>query len=343
MKVYAAFSPEEIRQVDLPVPEPDDYEVLVKNEGCVFCNTTDRMIVERLFAAKAYPVVFGHESFGHVVRAGARVRKFRPGDRVICANAIVCGFDGTYYSAWGGFAEYGIAGDLDAYLADGHMLDAANAYRGRYAANLIIPDDLPPEKAALAFPLAETASAALQVGDLTGKHVVVAGTGIAGYSLTYFCRAYGAASVTALGRRASRLAVSSALGADAVCTGTEALTERMKALGGADVVFEATGNYAVFEKGLPFLREGGILAVYAVPHRPYALDLRSSPRSFRYQRIDPRVPEALDNVCRLLREDKLPWQMLLTHTWGFDELPEAFEQVRAGEVIKGLVKMDSSI
>ena len=28
------------------------------------------MIVERLFAAKGYPVVFGHESFGHVVKVG---------------------------------------------------------------------------------------------------------------------------------------------------------------------------------------------------------------------------------------------------------------------------------
>ncbi len=75
-----------------------------------------------------------------------------------------------------------------------------------------------------------------------------------------------------------------------------------------------------------------------MPHRPYALDLRSSPRSFRYQRVDPKVPDALDNVCRLLREDRIPWQMLLTHTWDFDELPEAFEQVKAGEVIKGLVR-----
>ena len=338
MRAWAAFAPDDIRAIELPIPEPDDYEVLVKHEGCVFCNTTDRMIVERLFAAKAYPVVFGHESFGHVVAVGAKVRKFRPGDRVICANAIVSGFDGTYYSAWGGFAEYGIAGDLDAYLADGHTLDAANAYRGRYAANLVIPDDLPPEKASLAFPLAETASAALQVGDLTGKHVVVAGTGIAGYSLTYFCHAYGAASVTVLGSRASRLAISSALGADTVFTDAGALAAHMKTLGGADVVFEATGNYAVFEDGLPFLREGGTLAVYAVPHRAYAIDLRSSPRSFRYQRVDPRVPDALDNVCRLLRADRLPWQMLLTHTWGFDELPKAFEQVRAGEVVKGLVR-----
>ena len=115
MYAYAAFSPNRVEKVRLPIPEPDDYEVLIKNEGCVFCNTTDKMIVENLFATPDYPVVFGHESFGKVVKVGKRVTKYRLGDRVICSNAIVTGYDGTFYSSWGGFAEYGIAGDLEAY------------------------------------------------------------------------------------------------------------------------------------------------------------------------------------------------------------------------------------
>ena len=45
MQAYAAFSPDRIERVELPVPTPDDYEVLVKNEGCMFCNTTDRKSV----------------------------------------------------------------------------------------------------------------------------------------------------------------------------------------------------------------------------------------------------------------------------------------------------------
>ncbi|MEA4822554.1 MAG: zinc-binding dehydrogenase [Clostridiaceae bacterium] len=337
MKAYAALSPGAVEAIELPIPEPDDYEVLVKNEGCVFCNTTDRMIVDDLFATPAYPVVFGHESFGKVVKVGSRVRQFKLGDRVICSNAIVRGFDGTYYSSWGGFAECGIAGDLDAYLADGHLLDTANAYRGRYAANLVIPGDLPIKKAALAFPLAETASAAMQVGDLRGKHIVVIGTGIAGYSLTYFAHAYGAASVTALGRRESRLGVSKQLGADYTFVRPSDISSLLAPFGGADVVFEASGNYAVLENGLPYLREGGTLAVYAVPHRPYTFDLLKSPQSFLYQRISPRVRDALDLVCGHLREDKLPVDALLTHVWDFDELPRAFDQVRVGEVVKGLV------
>lgn len=164
MTAYAAVSGGVVEKITVPVPEPDDYEVLVKNEGCVFCNTTDKMIVEHFFATKDYPVVFGHESFGKVIKVGEKVKKYKLGDRVICTNGIVNGYDGTYYSSWGGFAEYGIARDLRAYLDDGGIIDAENKYRKRYTANSIIPSDLPYEKACLAFPLAEAASSVVQVG-----------------------------------------------------------------------------------------------------------------------------------------------------------------------------------
>ena len=338
MKAYAAFSPQRIEMVDLPLPQPGDYEVLVENEGCVFCNTTDRMIIDDLFATPDYPVVFGHENFGRVIQLGSKVRNFRLGDRVICANAIVKGYDGTFHSVWGGFAQYGIAGDLKAYLEDGHTTQGENSYRHRYHMNLVIPKELTLEQAALAFPLAETASSAMQVGDLTGRHVVVLGTGIAGYSLTFFCRAFGAASVTVLGRRESRLDVARQLGAQGF-TDVDQLCRHMDALGGADVVFEASGNHAVLEKGLPYLKEGGIFATYAVPHQPYCFDLLRCPKQFRYQRVDPKQKESIDLVCSMLLQNKIPTHLLLTHTWEFEDLPRAFEQVRNGEVIKGLVKI----
>ena len=91
MKAYAAVSPGKLEMVTLDIPTPDDYEVLVKNEGCMFCNTTDRMIAEELFAADGYPVLIGHEDFGTVVRVGKKVKKYKPGDRVICEDVSACG------------------------------------------------------------------------------------------------------------------------------------------------------------------------------------------------------------------------------------------------------------
>jgi len=337
MKAYAAFSADEIREIELPIPEIDDYEVLVKNEGCMFCNTTDRMIVENLFSTPSYPVIFGHESFGIVVKAGSKVKKFKLGDRVICTNAIVNGYNGTYYSTWGGFAEYGVAGDLASYIADGGVLDKNNSYRRRYSANSIIPNDLPQDKASLAFSMAETASALLQVGDLTDKTVVVIGTGFVGYSFIVFAKSCGAKNIICLGRRESRLATAKSLGADKCFIDIDEASDYINSIGGADVVLEASGNYRCTQKGLPYLKENGIFAVYAVPHEPYSFDLQRTPSSFRFIRISPDVESSLSKVCDMLYAGSFPYKTFLTHQWDWQDVPKAFEEVRKGNVIKGLV------
>lgn len=340
MTAYAAFGPDRIEKITLPVPEPDDYEVLVKNEGCVFCNTTDKMVIENLYATKDYPVLFGHENFGRVVKLGKKVKNFALGDRVICANAIVKGYNGECYSSWGGFAEYGIAGDLQAYREDGGIPQDKNRYRGRYYANCVIPGDFSYEKACLAFPLAEAASAVRQVGDLTGKTVVVIGTGIVGYFFTFFAKTYGAARVICLGRRQSRLEIAAKAGADETYIDVAEATAAIRRGGGAHVVFECSGNHRAMENGLPYLNENGLLATFAVPKEPYAIDVRKCPRVFSHQRLEPDVPAAIGEVCHLLRQDKVPVEVFLTHRWRFDQVPEGYAAVRRGDVVKGLVVID---
>ena len=339
MKACAAVAPGKLEVVTIPVPEPDDYEVLVKNEGCVFCNTTDRLITDHLFATPAYPTLLGHEDFGTVVKVGKKVEKFKLGDRVICASATK-GFNGTYHSTWGGFAPYGIAGDWETYCRDNGEPGGKDLYRRRYRHNHILPAELTPEQAALAFSLAETASALAQVGSLEGKTVVVIGTGFVGYSFVYFAKKLGARQVVCLGRRQSRLDVAEKLGADRVFIDVDRAAQEILALGGADVVLEASGNYKATEKGLPYLKEGGVFGVYAVPSQPYAMDLQRCPRDFRVLRIEPRVTEKLSWVCGLLKEN-FPTELFLTHQWPFSQVVEAFDTVRSGEVIKGLIRFDA--
>ena len=336
MKAFAAFGPGDVRLVELPVPEPDDYEVLVRNEGCLFCNTTDRMIVESLFAAPGYPLIFGHEDFGTVIKVGGKVKKFKLGDRVICASGVK-GFDGTYHSAWSGFSEYAIAGDQEAYLADGGDMEGENAYRRRYRHHLTIPNSLSREQAGLAFSLAETASALRQVGDLTGKTVVVIGTGFVGFSFVMFAKQFGAKTVVCLGRRQERLAVAEKLGADRGFTDISEAAAWLSDLGGADVVLEASGNYHAVEKGLPYLKEKGIFAMYGVPKQPYLLDRANCPAVFSRFRIDPRTAEALPDVCEALLAGSIPVDVFLTHRWKPEEIQEAYRDVCSGRVIKGMV------
>ena len=46
MKAVAVFAPGDVRVVtDVPIPEPGDYEVLVKVMYCGFCNGSDFQII----------------------------------------------------------------------------------------------------------------------------------------------------------------------------------------------------------------------------------------------------------------------------------------------------------
>ena len=339
MKGFAALEQGTTGFVSLDMPTPGDYEMLVKIEACVICNSTDFMVINNHFGAPGFPVVFGHESFGKVVLLGNKVKNFAIGDRVTRPNAIPTSFDGFYYSAWGGFAEYGIAGDYGAALSE---LSEQNA--GKYRANKKVPLELSLPQVGLVISLSETASCLMQIDSIKGKSIVVLGTGIAGLSLVYFAKRMGANTVVCIGKRAQRLAIALQLGADSVylqsdTTAAGSIIDDTK--GGADWVFEATGKHGVLAGGVPYLKRGGSIGFYGVPEQPYAIDIYNSPQQFSMYVFSPKEYMATEYVCDLLQKGKVPVDLLMTHSWRFDELPTALDQVRVGEVVKGMVIMDS--
>ena len=127
------------------------------------------------------------------------------------------------------------------------------------------------------------------------------------------------------------------MGADETYIDLDEARDAIIASGGADIVFECCGNWRALEKGLPYLKNDGLLAVFAVPKQPYSFDIRRCPINFRCQLIDPAVHVTIDETCKLLAENKLPHEILLTHTCTLDEAPEAFERIRQEKDIKSLV------
>jgi propanol-preferring alcohol dehydrogenase len=122
MVLDAARQPLQLRQV--PVPQPDDQQVLIRVHACGVCRT-DLHIVDGDLADPKLPLILGHQIVGEVVAAGSRVERFRIGTRVgvpwlggtdgtcrfcrrgqenLCDNPVFTG-----YTVDGGFAEYAVA------------------------------------------------------------------------------------------------------------------------------------------------------------------------------------------------------------------------------------------
>src|SRR5690242_2395073 len=113
----------DLRLETVPVPAIGPQELLVKVAVCGVCPTDIKKIQ---YGTVPPPRIFGHETAGTIVRAGARVRKFRLGERVALHHHVPClechacrhhafaqcaqykrtGITAGFEPAGGGYAEY---------------------------------------------------------------------------------------------------------------------------------------------------------------------------------------------------------------------------------------------
>lgn len=342
MKVVVVVTPGKIEIRDVPQPVPGPYEALVRIEACGLCGSTDRHIVEGRqchHPPDRYPAILGHEGVGTVVRVGERVKKFRVGDRVTRPVAIWPGTrrDGLY-SAWGGFAEYGIVrdatGDRDSPSADYNT-----------ARQHVIPPTLSLEDAVMAVSIAEVASWMEKLGDLRGKSIAIGGTGFVACVMCQCARSAGAKHIVVAGRNARKFEWATRSGAtDTVpLDGNTAGAVRRITGGGADWFLDAAGHQSVFEAGLRWLRPGGSAAIYGAPEGfAYRLPLSAVGGDFSVHYLSPQDDVFFPEACRRISMGEINTSLLRTHTWrGLESLPEALAQQIAGEVLKGTVLIAS--
>lgn len=229
--------PAALRLRTLPVPEPESHEVLIALHaaGVGVWDASIRDGTWQPTGRSRFPLIPGLDGAGIVVRKGARVRRFRPGDRVYALDLS---------NPRGGFyAEY-VAVDAD------HVAPVPRRL------------DLPRAAAAVA-----TGLTALQGVDDTlrlrrGETVLIFGaSGAVGTLAVQFAKRRRARVLaTATGRAAARLV--KRLGADAVIDARSRRgIERLRALApeGLDAVLALAGG-AALEQCLDLVRPGGQVA-----------------------------------------------------------------------------------
>jgi propanol-preferring alcohol dehydrogenase len=131
-----------LESVELPVPVPQEKEILVKVSVCGVCHTELDEIEGRTPPSK-YPVIPGHQIVGYVENSGKNANRFKTGDRVgiawihsacgkckYCLNGMenLCSeFKATGRDADGGYAEYTTVSEEYAYKIPDIFSDAEAA------------------------------------------------------------------------------------------------------------------------------------------------------------------------------------------------------------------------
>jgi threonine dehydrogenase-like Zn-dependent dehydrogenase len=337
MKAGVVVSPGNIAVRDIAPPEPGSDEALVRIEACGLCGTTDRHIVEGRQAhhpADWYPAILGHEAVGTVIAVGPDAKKIHVGDRVTRPVAIWPGTsrDGLY-SAWGGFAEYGLVRDF-------HGTPDYTGDRQH-----VVPAGLSLVDAVLAVSISEVASWMEKLGDLSGRTIVVGGTGFAAAVMCQCARSQNARAIIAVGRSPQKFAWAEANGATHTLVfnaETGAKVREICGQAGADWFLDAAGHQSVFEAGLGYLRPGGQAAIYGAPEGfAYRLPLGAVGGDFTVHYLAPTDDTFFAETCRRITAGQLDPRAIHTHTWeGLESLPQAaLADQEAGAVLKGMVRI----
>ena len=260
MRVAMYYNNRDIRVEELPRPMIGPGELLVKIQASGICGSD---VMEWYRIGKA-PLVLGHEIAGQVAAAGAGVRAFKAGDRVVATHHVPCFnchecltghetvcdllLSGTHFDP-GGFCEY-------VRLAPVHV------ERGTWK----IPDRVSYEAATFVEPLACVLRGQRTAGLKAGGSVLVLGSGISGLLHVHLASVSGAGFIAATDLTDYRLQAATRFGASAAYRADQDVAARFKADNhgrGADLVIVCASAKAAFQQALAAVARGGTILFFA--------------------------------------------------------------------------------
>jgi threonine dehydrogenase-like Zn-dependent dehydrogenase len=135
------------------------------------------------------------------------------------------------------------------------------------------------------------------------------------------------------------------MGADAVfAPDSPELADLTKSRGKPlDAVIDAVGNAAIVNAALPLIKMGGTIGVYGVIADP-TMTIDKSAGPYNFNLIIHQWPtrwrerEAQEPLCQWLRQGKIDPAEFITHDMPLEQINEALEQVKQGNVLKALLR-----
>jgi 2-desacetyl-2-hydroxyethyl bacteriochlorophyllide A dehydrogenase len=272
MRCARLFGPNDLRLIDMPVPELKPHEVLCRVVRCGICGTDHAIYTGEFSGVRSgivhFPMTLGHEWAGTVAALGPGVTHFEIGDRVVGDTGVACGNCNECL-----LGNYGNCTQCQA-------VGTVNAWDGAYAEYIVMPERhlfaLPEsvsfEMGAMVEPAATALYAVVRAEVRTGDTVLVNGTGPIGLCAAKLAQLSGASRVLVAGRRESKLKLALEFGADAVIDTTKTtLRDAVHAevgKAGVDKIIEASGSVPLFAESIGCVHGSGIISVVAFYEKP---------------------------------------------------------------------------
>jgi L-iditol 2-dehydrogenase len=340
MRAMVFHGPGDLRDEQVPVPEPAAGEVVLKIDAALTCGTDVKtlrrghpVMIPRL------PTVFGHEFAGRIAAVGAGVHGVREGDHAVAANSAPCRLCPLCLAGRPNLCEdlLFVNGAYGEFIALPSRLVAGNLVR--------LDPATPAARAAFAEPLACALAGVERAQVDGGQTVVVFGHGPLGCLLAMVAAAR-KARVILVGKRGWRLDQVRRLGIAEVLDATASadIVADLKAATagrGAEVTIDATGRPEVWRQAMDAVGRGGCVVFFGgcAPGTTVSVDTRRA----HYEELAllgafHHTPELIRRAVELLEANTIEPEALITQRMGLGGVREALELMATGKALKVLIE-----
>ena len=340
-------TPKHFEIQECPMPEPKDNEILMKVEYVGMCGSDIHGFEFGPFIPPKDPnqkIGLGHEVAGEVVKVGAKVTKFKPGDKVLIEPGVPD--DSCEYCREG---RYNICPAVDFMATQPNYKGALCQYMTHPEEwTYHVPEGMTTMEAALVEPAAVGMHAAILGEARLGKSIVILGAGTIGLMVLQTCLSLGATDITVVDVMQKRLDLALKLGAKRVINGKEQNTvevlrsEELYGDHGVELVFECAGAVFTAQQAVEIVSRGGKIMMVGTQSNPVPINFLKINRevtiqtSFRYCNNYPQTIEAIAT-------GKFNVKDMVTHVYNYKDVQKAFEEaidpVKKCDMIKGVVKV----
>jgi len=316
---------------DVPVPEPERDEVLIRVLRAAICGTDIHIFNWDDWASSTIPVpmVVGHEFVGEITKTGDNISGFKPGDLVSGEGHLVCGHcrnclagrrhlcrntSGVGVNRPGCFAEY-------------LSIPVTNVW----ACDPSISLDL----LACFDPLGNAVHTALTF-DILGEDVLITGAGPIGCMAAAIARHAGARHIVVTDVNSYRLGLAQQVGATRTVNvsreNIEDIPFELHMREGFDVAMEMSGNPAALDSILKTTRHGGKIALLGIMPENTKIDWNTVVfNGLTIKGIYGRKMFETWYKMTSMIQSRLDITPLITHRFSYRDYLEAFDIMRSGK------------
>ena len=355
-----------MKLTELTLDEPREDEVLVRVAATGVCASDAHTRSGRI--PSPLPAVLGHEGAGVVEAIGPKVSHVAPGDHVALSWLPQCGRCRHCLSGrpvlCTGTASALLAGTLldgTVRMHDGERDVHHYSFLSTFAECTVvpavsaipIPDDVPFAVAALAGCGVLTGYGAVvnRARVSPGDTVLIYGAGGVGLSAVMAARLAGAEQVVVCEPHPDKRDGVRTFGATHTLAPDDDVAGHLRSLTGgygADVTIDAVGQEGLLEQAFDATAPGGTIVCVGVP-APSASARVPAARFVREEKYltgslygSSRPTIDIPRLLGMYAAGRLPIDRLITRTYALGQLDDAFDDLEAGRLRRGVVLMDTT-